>query len=127
MSTLSHTDIARGFVSQLDKTSSKKATKQLAALILENRIHGQTEEIISSIQAEYQRVHGIVEATTTSVHPLTEKLKKEVQAIVLKRTKAKQVVINEQLDPTVLGGIKINAPDMELDLTLKAKLTKLKA
>lgn len=122
-----YTDIAKGFVAQMDSKGAKKATEQLAAYMLENRLHAQTTEILESIQAEYQRVHGIVEATTASVHPLTADLKKRIQAIVAKKTNAKKVVLHELIDPSVLGGVKINAPDMELDLTLKTKLAKLKA
>ncbi len=127
MSLLHRTDIARGFVSQLDKVGSKKASAQLAALILENRIHNQTDEILEAIQTEYQRVHGVIEATTTSVFPLTAELKKQIKAIVANKTGTTKVILHEQLDPTVLGGVKITAPEMELDLTLQAKLTKLKA
>ena len=127
MSTLHRTDIARGFVSQLGVVGSKKASTQLAALILENRIHNQTDEILEAIQTEYQRVHGIIEATATSVFPLTAELKKQVKAIVASKTGTTKVILHEQLDPTVLGGVKITAPEMELDLTLQAKLTKLKA
>lgn len=127
MSTLSHTDIARGFVAKLDATNAKKATKQLAALILEEKLHNQTDEILDNIQAEYQRVHGIVEATAHSVFPLSATSKKKIEALVAKKAQAKQVVLHELIDPTLLGGVKITAPDMELDLTLKAKLAKLKA
>ncbi len=124
---VNHTDIAKGFVAQLDSLGAKKATKQLAAYILENRIHNQTDEIMDNIQTEYQRVHKIVEATTASVYPLTADLRKRVQDIVAAKTGAKKVVLHELIDPSVLGGVKINAPEMELDLTLKTKLAKLKA
>lgn len=127
MRTLDHIDIARGFVSQLDKLGSKQATKQLASLILENRMHNQTGGILDCIQTEYQRVHGIIEATTVSVHPLTAELKKNIQAVITKKTNAKKVILHELLDPGVLGGVKITAPEMELDLTLKTKLAKLRA
>ena len=127
MNTIAHSDIARGFVKQLDKVGTKKAIKELAALILENRIHNQTDEIMECIGAEYQRVYGIVEATTYSVYPLTADLKKRVQAMVAKKTNSRKVILHEMLDSSVLGGVKITAPELELDLTLKAKLSKLKA
>ena len=127
MSSLNRIHIARGFVSQLEKHGSKQATAQLAALIFEQRIHNQTDELLEAIQTEYQRVHGIVEATATSVFPLTAQLKKQVESIVAEKTNAKKVILHEQLDPRVLGGVKITASEMELDLTLQAKLAKLKA
>ena len=127
MRSFTHVDIARGFVSQLETKGKKTAVRELAALILENRIHGQLDSILDSIQAELLRAQGVVEAEATSVYPLTEQLKKEIQRIVATKTNAKKVILHEQLDPRVLGGVKITAPDMELDLTLHAKLAKLKA
>lgn len=124
---VNHTDIARGFVAQLDSHGIKNATKQLAAYILDNRIHNQTTDIMDSIQTEYQRVHGIIEASAASVYPLSADAKKRIQAIVAEKTGAKKVILHEQIDPAVLGGVRISAPNLELDLTLKTKLAKLKA
>ncbi len=127
MSHLHPSIIARGFIMQLEKNGLNKAISQLAALIIENRIHNQTDEILESIQYEYQHQYGIVEATTTSVHSLSADLKKRIQAIVAQKTNTKKVILHEELDPTVLGGVKIAAPGLELDLSLKTKLAKLKA
>jgi len=127
MRSLTHSDIARGFVSQLDEKGSKIAVNELAALILENRMHSHVDSILESIQMERLRVDGVVEAEATSVYPLTTQLKKDIQKIVAAKTNAKSVILHEQLDPRVLGGVKITAPEMELNLTLQAKLAKLKA
>lgn len=124
---LDRTDIARGFVARMDKVGPKKAVKELASLLLEYRLHGQLEEILADISKEYARVHGIVEAEARSAFPLSQELKKELAARVKKSTGAKSVILHEEIDKSLLGGVVVSAPDMELDLSLKTKLAKLKA
>jgi F-type H+-transporting ATPase subunit delta len=124
---LTRTDIARGFVSRLDNVGPKKAVKELASLLLENHLHSQVEEILSDISKEYAKKHGIVEAEVVSAFPLSESLKKELSERVKVSTKAKTVILHEEIDKSLLGGAIVSAPDMELDLSLKTKLAKLRA
>lgn len=124
---LDRLDIARGFVARLDTVGAKRAIKELASLLLENRLHGQVEEIMADIAKEYARVHGVVEAEARTVFPLSASLKKELANKVKASTGAKSVILHEQIDKSLLGGVIISAPDMELDLSLKTKLAKLKA
>lgn len=125
--TLDRTDIARGFVARLDKVGAKKAIKELASLLLEQRLHGQAEEILNDISKEYARVHNIVEAEARTAFPLSDSLKKEFIERVKHSTGAKYVILHEEIDKSLLGGAVISAPEMELDLSLKTKLAKLKA
>lgn len=120
-------DIARGFVARLDKIGAKKAVKELASLLLEQRMHSQINEILADIAKEYARVHGVVEAEARTAFPLSDSLKKELTERVKKSTGAKSVILHEEVDKSLLGGVIISAPDMELDLSLRTKLAKLKA
>ena len=122
----SRTDIARGFVKQLDEAGVKKAVQQLAAVLLEQRMHNQLDEILEDVSREYARAHGVVEATAVSAFPLSAEIKKELIARVAKKTGAKKVTLTEEIDRSLLGGVVVTAPDMELDLSLKTKLAKLK-
>lgn len=119
--------IARGFVSRLDKVGAQKAVKELAALVLEYRLHSQVDEILADISQEYARVHGVVEAEARTAFPLSEELKDTLSERVKASTGAKKVILHEEIDTTLLGGVIVNAPDMELDLSLKTKLAKLRA
>lgn len=125
--TFDRTDIARGFVARLDTVGAKKAVKELASLLLEQRLHGQLEEILNDISKEYARVHGVVEADAKTVFPLSAALKKELIERVKNATNAKSVILHEEIDKSLLGGVIVSAPEMELDLSLRTKLAKLKA
>lgn len=122
----SKTNIAKGFVARLDKVGPKKATKELAVLLVDQRLHGQVEDILVDISKEYARVHGIIDAEARTAYPLSDGLKKELIERVKQSTGAKTVILHEEIDQSLLGGVIVSAPDMELDLSLKTKLTKLK-
>lgn len=119
--------IAEAFVMQADTVGIKTATKELAALLLEHRMHGQVEELILDIAREYQRKHGVVEAEARTPYALGVELKKQLLELVKTSTGAKKVVLHEQIDESLLAGVVLSAPDMELDLSLKTKLAKLRA
>lgn len=121
------TDIARAFVQQADSKSIEHAVKELAALLLEERMHGQIEEIILDIAREYQLQHGVVEAEARTAQKLSAEVKKQLAERVKATTGAKKVVLHEEIDQTLLGGVVLSGPDMELDLSLRSKLMKLKA
>jgi len=123
----SRSDIAKAFVASADKIGTKKATKNLAALLLEQGMHGRIDEIMDDIAAQFAKLHGVMEANVKTAYPLSAEVKKDIEARVKKETSAKKVIINETIDRSLLGGVIITAPDMELDLSLKTKLAKLKA
>ncbi len=122
----SRTHIAHGFVTFADQHGTKKAIEQLAALVLEQHLHGQVEEILADIEQEYLRVHGVAEAHVKTAFKLSDKLKTELGDLVKRTIDAKQVNIIEEVDRSLLGGVTVTAPDMELDLSLRTKLSKLK-
>lgn len=123
---LSRTYIAKAFVYQADKVGINKAIKELAALLLEERMHNQIEEIILDIAEQYYLQHGVVEADVRSAFKLSEDIKKQLVEIVKSGTGAKKVSLNEETDHSLLAGLVVSAPDMEVDLSLKTKLAKLK-
>ena len=54
-------------------------------------------------------------------------MKKQLSELVKTTTNAKKVILHEQIDSSLLAGVVLSAPDMELDLSIKSKLTKLRA
>lgn len=124
---VTRTDIAKAFVREADKKSVKQAVTELAALLLEYRMHDQVEELILDIAKEYQLQHGVVEADVVSARKLSTELKRQLERRVKQSTGAKKVLLHEQVDSSLLGGMILTAPDMELDTSLKTKLAKLRA
>lgn len=119
---LDRISIAQGFVARLDKVGAKKATKELAALLVDQRLHSQVEDILVDISKVYAQVHGIIDAEARTAYPLSDGLKKELIERVKQSTGAKTVILHEEIDESLLGGVIVSAPDMELDLSLRSKL-----
>jgi len=46
--------------------------------------------------------------------------------MVAKTSKADKVILNETIDPSVIGGVRIETNEQQLDITVRAKLNKLK-
>lgn len=118
--------IARGFVSQLQKKSFKEAVNELAALIITEK---KTREIplqLEEIRNELERAQGHVSADVTTARPLSAHLEKEIATLLQKKTSAKTVDINNIVDQSIKGGFIARTSQYELDASITGKLAQLK-
>lgn len=65
---------------------------------------------------------GITIASVTSAHSMSDSLKQNITALV-----GGDVRIRETVDPSVLGGVKVDVPGKRFDGTIRHKLDTLKA
>lgn len=100
--------------------------QELAAYLLsENRLD-ELEPLLRDI-VSYRAAAGVVETTTRSVYQLSTKDLADIKSLTHQvRPRALEVIINEQHDPAVVGGIQVEIVDQQLDLTVKAQLGRLK-
>ncbi len=98
----------------------------IAAYLLEEGDVSELDSLMRDVLA-YRADHGYIEATLLSAHPLTDAVRKDV-ADLLKQEypAAKAISMNETIDPSVVGGLRIELAGKELDLTVRAKLNTLK-
>ena len=72
-------------------------------------------------RVQYNRAHGILEATAVSAVQLTsaqlEKLRDK-----LAKTTGKQINLRSRIDPAVLGGIRLEMEGVQLDGTVRGRL-----
>lgn len=127
MSTYSRTALA-DFVASKMNGSPKKVAQQVAAYLVET---GHTSDL-SSLERDVLTIldeqKGIVELTVTSAHALTAVEKKQVEKLVKSiHQDVKKIVINEQIDTDVIGGIRLEFPHQSLDLTVRSKLNQLRS
>jgi F0F1-type ATP synthase delta subunit len=103
----------------------KQLSKELAAYLIESKRTKELPLIVSDI--EYQLgLMGVVSAKVTSAHVLDDIAKKALIDLVRDKTGARQIHLKENLDPKVLGGMKLEFTGTELDTTIARRLTKLK-
>lgn len=101
-------------------------SREIAAYLLETGRTGELESLLRDI-IQVRAEHGIVEVVAVSAHSLTAKLQADIKHEVRKQyPHAKQVVIAEQLDPSVVAGVRLELPSEQLDLSVRNKLNRFK-
>ncbi|MBC7582010.1 F0F1 ATP synthase subunit delta [Aeromicrobium sp.] len=112
--------------STLNSGSSTALVHEIAAYLLsENRV-GELNSIMRDVQADWAKA-GYVEVLASTAHELSAdvraKITKQVQTL---HPDAKQIIVTEVLDPTIIGGVRLSLANRQLDLSVEAKLNKFK-
>lgn len=116
-------DIARAVAAQLEAgASTQKLARELAQYLIEERRSGELESIMRDVQALRHETADVLEANVTSAFPLTAQTK----AHIAKLLPAKKVIMNEQIDASVIGGVRIEAGSTLIDATIKRQLEQVK-
>ena len=123
-STVSQRRLAAYVAGQLLASGDKKRLiKELAAYLIETGHVRDLNQVVAAIE-EALASRGAVVATVTTARPLSPENK---QAIVKQFTPTgAELYIREQIDPSVIGGFKIELPGSQFDGTVIHKLTTLK-
>jgi F0F1-type ATP synthase delta subunit len=104
---------------------ASRIAQQLAAYLIENRRTKELGLMISDI--EYQlSLNGVLLVDITSAYTLDDLTKKAIVNMVIGSTNASDVQLSENLDPGVLGGVKLSFAGNELDATIAKQLMTLK-
>ncbi len=106
--------------------SSKRLAQEIAAYLLSERRVNELDSVLRDVQADWAEA-GFVEVVARSAHNLTSANKAEIA----KRIKqlypdAKRIIVTEVYDPEVIGGVRLNLANQQLDLSVEAKLNKFK-
>lgn len=128
--------------------SGKISTRQIAAALLELLEKGRRPADVAQAAAAYlaeQRrskdVDGVlrdlldlrarrgqVEATATSAFALDPAIRRQLEKLLAEQYEHQPTVsINEVRDSALIGGVRVSAPDVQLDLSIAHRLQKLTA
>jgi F-type H+-transporting ATPase subunit delta len=107
--------------------SSKIANELMGLLVLVIQKNRQDYilEILSTFLDEVKEYKGIVTATVISAVPLTKQQVNQITQKLITNLK-KQIQIETQVDPSIIGGLKIRVGDRILDASIEGKLHSLK-
>ena len=72
--------------------------------------------------AQYDQYKGIKTAQVTTTFPLSDQLTLQLQQIVQKISPCQQVILEQSIDPTLIGGYVLRVEDKRLDQSLRKKL-----
>ena len=127
MAKLPRHQIAKVLAEQsLGRIDSKTFSEQIASYLLAERRTADLEPLMRDIM-QYRADHGIVEVVAVSAHPLTDGVRRDIERQIKSQVAdAKQIIIAEEIDPTIVGGIRLELPNQQLDLSIRATLNRFK-
>lgn len=117
---LSRSKLADYVATQL-QAGNRQVIRELAAYLIETGRQREAELIIRAIYDRLER-DGIVLAEVTTAEKLSSDVVDEIKSL----TGATQLEVVEHVDPTILGGIRVETPSKLLDATLARRLTMLR-
>jgi len=115
----------RALAAILDKIEIEGLTKNFLLLVAKNRRLFATPDMIRAFRAMLARERGETGATVTSAAKLTES---QITALTqaLQAALGKKVMLDEQVDPALLGGLVIKVGSRMIDTSLRTRLNSLK-
>lgn len=119
--------LANNILALLGEHSSKRVSGVVAEYLLKNGRTKQLQSILRDIAlARSERQH-IVEVTAVSSTPITPGHEAEVRQNIRQiYPRARQIIINNRIDESLIGGIKLELPDKQLDMSVESRITKLR-
>jgi F0F1-type ATP synthase delta subunit len=110
----------------LGRINAKNFSEEIAAYLVSEHRTADLEPLLRDVM-QYRADHGIVEVIAVTAYPLTAGVRGDIE----KRVKAlspgaKQIIISEELSSDVVGGLRLEFPNQQLDLSVRAKLSRFK-
>lgn len=101
-------------------------TKRFLLLVAQKRRMDVFGSILREFRSYYDQQQGLVRVTVTSSAPMPPDLEKQlVQQI--ESMMSRKVILNRQIDPSILGGVMTRVGDLLFDGSLSTQLARLKA
>lgn len=110
-----------------EKSGSRRFAESIAAYLLETGRTGELESL-SRDMVSYRAAHGIVEVMAVSAHELEKSALIDIRAQIKQLyPDVKEIIINERHDASVVGGVRLEFPEAQLDLSIRNQLNRFKA
>lgn len=129
MLTFKNNDIAHAIhEATLGKTGKEldSVLSNTAKFLAKHRLIGRKSEIIfNKLHAIQNKYNGIVEANIKSKNKLSSNSLHEIKHFLKNYYKAEKIEIEEEIDKSLIGGVKIEVGETQIDMTLRRELDQL--
>lgn len=115
----------RQIVSDLLQSKVSHDALGLALLLVERGLVNQTGRILDQYTQRYNDYHNQAVATVTTAMPLDDATRDEVRR-QLERQTGKKIILEEKIDPSILGGVIARVGDLLIDSSVRYRLSKLR-
>lgn len=129
MELLDHPKVSFEKKAEMIDASFNKCDKQIIntiKLLVERQRIGLIQEIATHFIHLYNEANGIAAAKVYSVRELSDDEKQQVEASLTKQLKKSKVLIENIIDPSLLGGLKIRVGNTIYDGTISGRLNRMK-
>ena len=111
------------------KAVFKGKVNDLTMAIFEITTRKNRASILPSVAVEFRRQYNLLKeigvATITTAVPLTDKLRKDLEAMAIKVSGKKNIQLKEVIDEDIIGGYILKMGDLQIDDSVRTKLTML--
>jgi F0F1-type ATP synthase delta subunit len=105
---------------------SKAYAREVAAYLLAERRVADLNSLLRDVQADWAD-KGHIEVIARSAHPLSDQVKRDIEARVKPLyPAASNVFVTEIIEPELIGGVQLSVANKQLDMSVEAKLNKFK-
>lgn len=126
MAKLPRHELAKVLAERLLNLPEKRLATEVAAYLLADHRTGELDSLLRDIM-QYRADHGVVEVVVVSAHELSDKVRRDIEAQVRQLyPQAKTIIISEERDPALIGGVRIELANEQLDLSVRASLNRFK-
>lgn len=106
--------------------SPSKLAKSMVASLVSSGKKKDPELLIADVYEKLEALGLLAIATVTSAKPLSVKSRNSIKNIIAKNARVKEVIINEVVDETVIGGFRAQTSAHSWDETIAHKLALIK-
>ena len=123
---LSRRKLAGNAAARINEGENKKTVLQeLAAYLLDTGRKKEATLIVRDIEAMLVDA-GMAIGTVISARPLSKEARTTIESFIKQQNaQVKNVVLREQVDESLIGGVRLELPGKQLDASVKAKLEQL--
>lgn len=110
----------------IDLRDEKLLAREIAAYLLLERRTSELESILRDIM-QYRSDHGVLEAEIVTAHNPGAHVAVEVKRLLKSAyPSAKTIHLANRQDPALIGGLRVDMANQQLDLSIQAKLATFK-
>ena len=112
-----------------DKNNSqiKDVINNFFNILVQNNDIAKAEDVVKEFENRWNIEQGIIEAEVVSAKELDNRIVKLLNNYITELSGAEKVILNQEINKDILGGVVITYEDKILDGSLRAKLNELKS
>lgn len=116
-------ELAEAIISLIEGSKSqKKASEAVAGYLVAERKTKELHSVLRKLEELQLERKGQLEVTATVVSPLSESTKRQIRQLF----DAKEIIVHEEIDKEIIGGVRVRALDKVADFSVQARLRQLR-